>query len=59
MAHAPLAQHLDVPLQVHARYGRIEILAAFGVTASAKIATCVYEARPANAEHASFAAAVA
>ncbi len=27
----PLATHPDVPLQVHARYSRIEILAAFGV----------------------------
>src|SRR3546814_16471129 len=27
--HAPLATHPDVPLQVHGRYSRIEILAAF------------------------------
>ncbi len=29
--HAPLETHPDVPLQVHARYSRIEILAAFGL----------------------------
>jgi hypothetical protein len=28
--HQPLASHPQVPLQVHARYSRIEILAAFG-----------------------------
>jgi superfamily II DNA or RNA helicase/HKD family nuclease len=29
--HAPLPSHPDVPLQIHARYTRLEILAAFGV----------------------------
>jgi superfamily II DNA or RNA helicase/HKD family nuclease len=37
--HAPLSTHPDVPLQVHARYSRIEILAAFGVPAGAKVAS--------------------
>ena len=36
--HDALATHPDVPLQVHARYTRIEILAAFGVGAAAKVA---------------------
>jgi superfamily II DNA or RNA helicase len=36
--HQPLASHRDVPLQVHARYTRIETLAAFGVGESAKVA---------------------
>ncbi len=51
--HAPLTTHPDVPLQIHARYSRIEILAAFGATALAKIAAWqsgVYEAKAANAE---------
>jgi hypothetical protein len=51
--HAPLATHPDVPLQVHARYSRIEILAAMGLAAGAKIAAWqsgVFEAREANAE---------
>jgi len=51
--HAPLATHPDVPLQVHGRYSRIEILAAFGIGSGAKIAawqTGVYEAKAANAE---------
>jgi superfamily II DNA or RNA helicase len=52
--HAPLMSHPDVPLQIHARYSRIEILAALGLGAGgAKIAAWqsgVYEARPANAE---------
>jgi superfamily II DNA or RNA helicase/HKD family nuclease len=34
----PLATHPDVPLQVHAQYTRIEILAAFGVGSVAKVA---------------------
>ena len=46
--------HPDCPLQVHARYTRIEILAAFGLGAGrAKVAAWqsgVYEAKPANAE---------
>ncbi|MBZ5715948.1 hypothetical protein K7C98_42525 [Nannocystis pusilla] len=29
--------HPDVPLQVHARYTRIELLAAFGIGAAAKV----------------------
>ncbi len=45
---ATLERHPDVPLQVHARYSRIEILAAFGIGAKAKVAawqTGVYEAK--------------
>jgi superfamily II DNA or RNA helicase/HKD family nuclease len=34
----PLASHPDVPLAVHARYTRIEILAAFGVGEGARVA---------------------
>ncbi len=34
--HGSLPIHPDVPLQVHARYSRIEIMAAFGVGAQAK-----------------------
>lgn len=51
--HGDLPHHLDVPLQVHARYTRIEILAAFGIGARAKVAAWqsgVYEAKNANAE---------
>jgi hypothetical protein len=51
--HAPLMTHADAPLQVHARYSRIEILAAMGIGSGAKIAAWqsgVYEAREANAE---------
>jgi superfamily II DNA or RNA helicase/HKD family nuclease len=51
--HAPLATHPDAPLQVHARYSRIEILAAMGLGGGAKIAAWqsgVYEAKAANAE---------
>ena len=36
--HRPLVQHADVPMQVHARYTRNEILAAFGVGNSARVA---------------------
>jgi hypothetical protein len=36
--HAPLASHPDVPLQIHARYTRIEMLAAFGVGTGARVA---------------------
>jgi superfamily II DNA or RNA helicase/HKD family nuclease len=36
--HMPLQTHADVPLQVHARYSRIELLAAFGVGKGAKVA---------------------
>jgi superfamily II DNA or RNA helicase/HKD family nuclease len=51
--HAPLATHPDAPLQIHARYTRIEILAAMGIGSTARIAawqTGVYEAKEANAE---------
>jgi len=55
VAHVPaaLASHPDVPLQVHARYGRVEILAGFGVGDGARVApwqTGVYWAREANAD---------
>ena len=52
--HQPLATHPDAPLQIHARYSRIEILAGMGLGGDrAKIAAWqsgVYEAKPANAE---------
>jgi hypothetical protein len=51
--HTPLRTHPDCPLQIHARYSRIEILAAFGLGAGAKIAAWqsgVYEAKAAKAE---------
>ncbi|QYG93232.1 DUF3427 domain-containing protein [Iamia sp. SCSIO 61187] len=52
--HEALATHPDAPLQVHARYSRIEILAAMGLGAGrAKIASWqsgVYEAKPASSE---------
>lgn len=51
--HAPLRTHPEAPLQVHARYSRIEILAAMGLGSGAKIAAWqsgVYEAKAANAE---------
>ncbi len=51
--HHRLDNYPDVPLQVHARYSRIEILAAFGVSEGAKVAAWqsgVFEARAANAE---------
>lgn len=50
---APLADQPDVPLQVHARYSRLEILAAFGVGGGAKVApwqTGVYWAEEAKAD---------
>lgn len=34
----PLETHSNVPLQIHARYSRLEILAAFGVGKGAKVA---------------------
>jgi len=49
----PLATHPDVPLQVHARYTRLEILPAFGVGESAKVApwqTGVYWAKESKAD---------
>jgi superfamily II DNA or RNA helicase/HKD family nuclease len=51
--HERLGTHPNAPLQVHARYSRIEILAAMGLGAGAKIAAWqsgVYEAKEANAE---------
>jgi superfamily II DNA or RNA helicase/HKD family nuclease len=51
--HGPLVAHPDVPLQVHARYTRLEIHAAFGVGAGAKVATWregVYEVKDAGAD---------
>jgi hypothetical protein len=51
--HRALATHPDVPLEVHARYSRIEILAAFGVGDAAKVApwqTGVYWAKDARAD---------
>jgi superfamily II DNA or RNA helicase/HKD family nuclease len=36
--HVPLEGHMSVPLQVHARYTRLEILAGFGVGDEARIA---------------------
>jgi hypothetical protein len=51
--HRPLASHPDVPLCVHGRYSRIEILAAFGIGDSAKVApwqTGVYWAKEPRAD---------
>ena len=51
--HVGLSGHPDVPLQVHARYSRLEILAAMGVGTGAKPAAWqsgVWEAKEANAE---------
>ena len=51
--HTPLTSHPDCPLQIHARYTRIEILAAFGLGSAAKIAAWqsgVYDAKTANAD---------
>ncbi|MEL7207732.1 MAG: DUF3427 domain-containing protein, partial [Actinomycetota bacterium] len=51
--HLPLSGAPDVPLQVHARYSRIEILAAFGLGDGAKVApwqTGVYWAEDAGAD---------
>jgi superfamily II DNA or RNA helicase/HKD family nuclease len=52
--HERLASHPEAPLQIHARYSRIEILAALGLNGDrAKIPAWqsgVYEAKPANAE---------
>lgn len=48
-----LVRHPDVPLQIHARYSRIEILAAFGIGEHAKVApwqTGVYWAKDAGAD---------
>jgi superfamily II DNA or RNA helicase/HKD family nuclease len=51
--HRPLVSHPDTPLQVHGRYSRIEILAAFGIGSGAKVAlwqTGVYPAKDAHAD---------
>ncbi len=51
--HGTLGRHPDVPLQVHSRYSRIEILAAFGINDGAKVAAWqsgVFEAKAARAE---------
>ena len=52
--HQALATHPEAPLQIHARYSRIEILAAMGLggdrTKIAAWQSGVYEAKPANAE---------
>jgi superfamily II DNA or RNA helicase/HKD family nuclease len=48
-----LANHPDVPLQIHARYSRIEILAAMGAAKAAKVASWqsgVYEAKAEDSE---------
>jgi hypothetical protein len=48
-----LTSHPDVPLAVHARYTRIEILAAFGIGAGARVApwqTGAYWAKDAQAD---------
>ncbi len=51
--HEPLRDHPDVPLQIHARYTRDEVLAAFGVGDAAKVApwqSGVYWAEEARAD---------
>ncbi|MCA8950529.1 MAG: DUF3427 domain-containing protein [Planctomycetes bacterium] len=51
--HHALSTHPDAPLRVHARYSRIEVLAAFGIGAGAKVApwqTGVYWAQEADAD---------
>ncbi len=51
--HGPLPIHAHVPLQLHARYTRIEIMAAFGIGAGARVApwqTGVYDAGDAGAD---------
>jgi superfamily II DNA or RNA helicase/HKD family nuclease len=52
--HQPLTAHPNAPLQIHARYSRIEILAGMGLSGDrAKVAAWqsgVYEAKPVNAE---------
>jgi len=55
ITHMPraLKTHPNVPLQVHARYTRLEILAAFGIGEGAKVApwqTGVYWAKDAQAD---------
>ena len=51
--HGNLDHHPDVPLQIHARYSRIEIMGAFGIGDRAKATPWregVYEARSAGAD---------
>ncbi|MGA8546841.1 MAG: DUF3427 domain-containing protein [Mycobacterium sp.] len=51
--HGRLHHHPDVPLQIHARYSRIEILAAFGIGESGSVGEWregVYDAKSANAD---------
>lgn len=51
--HTPLGTHPNCPLQIHARYTRLEILAAFGISSGAKIAAWqsgVYDAKGADAD---------
>lgn len=50
--HGALPKHPDVPLQVHARYTRLEILAAFGVGAQAKTPDWREGVREVKDEHA-------
>lgn len=50
--HSPLASHPDVPLQVHARYSRLEIIAAMGIGESAKVAPWQTGVRKAERERA-------
>jgi superfamily II DNA or RNA helicase len=51
--HHSLNTHPDCPLQIHARYARIEILAGLGLAERAKVApwqTGVYDAAPVGAD---------
>jgi len=51
--HTPLAAHPDSPLQIHARYSRIEVLTALGLVDGAKAfawQSGVLEAKAADAE---------
>lgn len=51
--HAPLVTHPDSPLQVHARYSRIEILTALGLVSGARAFSWqagVFDAKPADAD---------
>ena len=51
--HGDLIHYPEVPLQVHARYSRIEILAAFGISKGAKAVEWregVYDAKSASAD---------
>jgi superfamily II DNA or RNA helicase/HKD family nuclease len=51
--HRPLATHPDCPLQIHARYTRIEILTGFGLVPTAKAPAWqsgVYDAEAAGAD---------